>query len=148
VAHVYTCGTFDLFHPGHISFLKRCSRLAGAGGTLTVGLNTDQFVFWYKKQRPVMRFDERWEMLKECQYVTKVIRNVAGADLRPSIAACSPRIDTIAVGSDWACKDYFAQTGLSDTWLDGNNILLVYLPYTQGISTSTLRERILADEAE
>jgi glycerol-3-phosphate cytidylyltransferase len=146
VANVYTCGTFDLFHPGHIAFLKRCSRLAGPDGTLTVGLNTDQFVMSYKQRLPVMQFDERWSMLKECRYVTKIMRNIGGADLRPSISSCRPGIDIIAVGSDWACKDYFSQTGLTDCWLESNNIILVYLPYTAGISTSQLRERILANE--
>lgn len=147
MAHVYTCGTFDLFHPGHISFLKRCARLA-AGGPVTVGLNTDQFVLSYKKRRPVMHFDERFAMLSECKYVNNIMRNISGADLRPSINACKPAVDIIAVGSDWACKDYFAQTGLSDTWLEGNNILLVYVPYTPSVSTSQLRERILSDEVE
>ena len=29
---VYTGGTFDLFHSGHVNFLGECRKIAGEGG--------------------------------------------------------------------------------------------------------------------
>ena len=37
---VYTGGTFDLFHRGHLEFLKSISQI----GDVVVSLNTDEFV--------------------------------------------------------------------------------------------------------
>ena len=42
---LYTGGTFDLFHSGHVNFLSRCKLLADE---VVVSLNTDQFI---KKRR-------------------------------------------------------------------------------------------------
>jgi cytidyltransferase-like protein len=49
---VYTGGTFDLFHAGHVKFLKRCQEIAGIAGGVTVSLNTDEFIYEYKKVKP------------------------------------------------------------------------------------------------
>ena len=45
---VYTGGTFDLFHSGHVQFLRRCADL----GRVVVSLNTDEFVKSYKPYPP------------------------------------------------------------------------------------------------
>jgi glycerol-3-phosphate cytidylyltransferase len=44
MAVVYTGGTFDLFHSGHVNLLRRCSEI----GTVVVSLNTDEFIEKYK----------------------------------------------------------------------------------------------------
>ena len=51
---VYTGGTFDLLHSGHIRFLKACRRLVGADGEVVVSLNTDAFIEAYKGKPPVI----------------------------------------------------------------------------------------------
>ena len=63
---LYTGGTFDLFHAGHVEFLKRCKEIAD---TVTVSLNSDQFIEKYKGKPPVMRYRERREVLNACKYV-------------------------------------------------------------------------------
>jgi len=47
---IYTGGTFDLFHAGHVEFLRRCSDL----GRVLVSLNTDEFIEEYKGKPPVI----------------------------------------------------------------------------------------------
>jgi len=139
---VYTGGTFDLLHSGHVRFLKACRRLAGDDGEVVVALNTDAFIEAYKAKSPVMTFDERKEVLLGCRYVDRVIRNIGGADSKPAIESVMP--DLIVIGDDWAKKDYYAQMQFTREWLDQLEIQLVYVPYTPGISTTDLKKRILS----
>lgn len=133
---VYTGGTFDLFHSGHVAFLKRCAEV----GSVTVSLNTDEFIAAYKGRPPVMSFAERKAVLLGCKYVDSVVANVGGADSRIAIELAQP--DIIIIGSDWARRDYYAQMQFDQDWLDERGIGLAYIPYTQGISTTELKKRI------
>lgn len=133
---IYTGGTFDLFHRGHVAFLKR----AASFGKVVVSLNTDEFITEYKGKPPIMSYDERAEVLAACRYVHRVIPNTGGADSRPAIEATQP--DLIIVGSDWATRDYHAQMSFSQAWLDAHGIGLLFLPYTKDISTTDIKARL------
>jgi glycerol-3-phosphate cytidylyltransferase len=133
---IYTGGTFDLFHAGHANFLARCAEL----GSVTVALNTDEFIKEYKSKAPVMSYQERLEVLASCRYVDNIIPNEGGADSKPSILRAKP--DIVAIGSDWARRDYYYQMAFDQDWLDEQNISLLYIPYTSGISTTELKRRI------
>ena len=129
-----------MIHNGHIRFLKACRRLAGDDGVVVVSLNTDAFIQAYKGKSPIMSFDERKEILLGCKYVDRVIANHGGADSKPAIESVMP--DFIVIGDDWAKKDYYKQMQFTQAWLDDLEIQLVYVPYTQGISTTDLKRRI------
>lgn len=133
---VYTGGTFDLFHSGHVAFLKRCAEI----GSVTVSLNTDEFIHNYKGKPPVMSYDERKSVLLACRYVDAVVANVGGEDSTVAIESVKP--DIIIIGSDWARRDYYSQMCFDQDWLDERGIGLAYIPYTQGISTTDLKKRI------
>lgn len=133
---IYTGGTFDLFHSGHVAFLRRCSEM----GEVTVALNTDEFIERYKGRPPVIAFDDRKAVLEACKYVTKVVPNIGGEDSKPSILAEKP--DLIVVASDWARKDYYKQMSFDHDWLDEHGIGLCYIPYTWRISSTKIRERL------
>lgn len=133
---VYTGGTFDLFHAGHVRFLERCRQF----GKVTVALNTDEFVEAYKGKPPVMSYQERAEVLLACRFVHDVVPNFDGADSRTAIDWVQP--DLIIVGSDWAVRDYHAQMGFDQAWLDERGIGLCYLPYTKGVSSTDIKARI------
>lgn len=133
---VYTGGTFDLFHAGHVNFLRQCAKL----GEVVVALNTDEFIKEFKGKAPVMTYDERKTVLLACKYVSRVVKNGCGADSRPTIQQVKPNI--IAIGDDWARKDYYAQMHFTQDWLDDQDILLVYIPYTKGISSTDVKKRM------
>ena len=137
---VYTGGTFDLFHAGHVNFLKRCSEIAGIAGQVIVSLNTDSFIQEYKNKQPVCNDQERYDVISSCKYVNQVIWNSGGADSKPAILSVQP--DVIAIGSDWALKDYYQQMDFEQSWLDKLNISLIYIPYTQGISSTDIKTRL------
>ena len=138
---VYTGGTFDLFHSGHVKFLRQCKRIAGLDGRVVVSLNTDEFIEAYKGKAPVMSFDERKAVLMACRYVDSVVENIGGVDSKPAILNVLP--DFVVIGDDWAKKDYYAQMQFTQAWLDELKIVLCYVPYTAGISTTELKKRIV-----
>jgi glycerol-3-phosphate cytidylyltransferase len=133
---IYTGGTFDLLHRGHVNFLSRCAEL----GAVTVALNTDEFIYDYKGKKPVLSYDERAEVLLGLRSVERVIPNFAGKDSRPSIELVKP--DIVAIGSDWARRNYYEQMGFTQDWLDERNISLLYIPYTSGISSTDVKRRL------
>lgn len=137
---VYTGGTFDLFHSGHVNLLKRCKEVAGENGKVVVALNTDDFIWQFKNKKPICSEQERVEVLLACKYVDEVVMNVGGQDSRISIDMVKPNY--IVVGSDWAEKDYYSQMSFDQKWLDDRGIGLVYVPYTKTISSSEIRGRL------
>lgn len=133
---VYTGGTFDLLHSGHVNFLNQCAKL----GEVTVALNTDEFIAEYKGKPPIMSYAEREAVLRGLASVEAVIPNIGGADSRATIEQVKP--DYLVIGSDWARKDYYRQMGFSQEWLDNRGIILCYVPYTKGISTTEIKARL------
>ena len=134
---VYTGGSFDLFHAGHLNLLRQCRQLAGDDGEVVVSLNTSEFIEAYKGRPPADRYGVRYHKLMACSFVDRVVPNRGGADSKPAILDVQPTI--IAIGTDWATRDYYAQMSFTQDWLDARNITLVYLPRLPGISTTELR---------
>ena len=134
---LYTGGTFDLFHWGHQNFLKKCKAISDE---VVVSLNSDKFVFDYKLEHPRMTYAEREAALYNCKHVDRVIENVGGSDSKPAILNENP--DIIAVGTDWIGKNYYKQMGFTGDWLEKNGIVLLYIPYTASISSSTIKKHI------
>ena len=88
-----------------------------------------------------MTYKEREKSLLNCQYVTRVVPNLSGEDSKPTILSVKPNI--IAIGDDWAKKDYYSQMQFTQSWIEENDMVLVYIPYTSGISTSEIKNRII-----
>lgn len=137
---VYTGGTFDLFHSGHVNLLKRCREIAGDGGKVVVSLNLDDFVFKFKNKYPVCTYQEREAVLLGSKYVDVVVPNIGGQDSKIAIDSINPNY--IVVGSDWAKKDYYAQMQFTQEWLDARGIGLVYIPYTDSVSSTDIKNRM------
>lgn len=133
---IYTGGTFDLFHAGHANFLRRCKEL----GEVTVALNTDDFIFDYKGRAPVMSYQERESVLVSCRFVDRVLPNFGGANSKPTIELVQP--DMVIIGSDWARRDYYKQMQFDQDWLDERGIALCYIPYTDNISSTDVKNRL------
>lgn len=138
---VYVGGTFDMFHYGHMSFLRECQKY----GPVLVSLNTDEFAERYKR-KPIMTIGERMEALNGCKYVDDVCINVGDENSGKTIDLISDRqIAYIAHGDDWFGPDLLNQLGVDDQWLSDRAIKMLYVPYTKGISTSDIIGRINGD---
>ena len=126
-------GTFDLPHYGHYNFLSVCDEISD---DVIVGVNSDEFVHKYKGEKPLMTQSERKKTLSLWGYNTH-INPSEGRDL---IEVVKP--DIIAIGSDWARKDYLKQIDVTQDDLDDWGVALIYIPYTQGISTTEIKKRV------
>ncbi len=126
VTTVLTYGTFDLFHHGHVRLLQRLSQL---GDELIVGCSTDEFNA-IKGKRCVMPYGQRREILEACRYVARVIPEESWAQKRSDIV--NYNVSIFAMGDDWA--------GHFDDLGDLTRVM--YLPRTQDVSTTELKERI------
>lgn len=135
---VLTLGTFDLFHAGHVNLLRRCR---DAGSPVVVGLNTDAFVERYKGRAPVIGYADRAAVLGACRYVDEVVPNGQSAGSAwDVIGAIRPSV--IVVGDDWADRNYLAQLGIEPRDLDDIGCRVLFVPYTQGISSRAIRRTI------
>lgn len=143
---VYTGGTFDLFHEGHVELLRACKRIAGGDGKVVVSLNTDEFIQRFKINPPVQTYREREVVLTSCRYVDKVVPNVGQENSKITIEKymmdnkCA--VDIVAIGSDWAGRDYYGQMGFTKAWLDSLDIMLIYVDRRTGMSTTKIKDKL------
>jgi cytidyltransferase-like protein len=138
---VYTGGTFDGLHVGHLELLRFCHLMAGTHGRVVVSLNRDEFVERYKGRPPVQPYAARAEMLRACSLVDLVVCNIGDEFSGTAIDVVRP--DLIAIGDDWRSKDYLGQLGITQDWLDERGLEIRYVLRTTGVSSSGLRERRL-----
>lgn len=136
-----TLGTFDLLHPGHVALFRECRKLAGPGGKVVVAVNRDGFVARFKHKTPVLSCDERMEIIRAVRYVDEVVDNT-GEHQHHLIESFRP--DWLAIGVDWATRDYYAQLDITPAWLAERRISLVYLAHEAStvVSTTKLRHRM------
>ncbi|XP_077475436.1 ethanolamine-phosphate cytidylyltransferase-like isoform X2 [Stigmatopora argus] len=70
---IYVAGAFDLFHIGHVDFLRAAHKMADKP-YIIVGLHFDQEVNRYKgKNYPIMNVHERTLSVLACRYVSEVV---------------------------------------------------------------------------
>jgi len=125
---VLTYGTFDLFHVGHQRLLQRLSLLAEE---VIVGCSTCEFNE-LKGKAAALPYEQRAEMLSACRYVTQVIPECEWGQKRKDVAEYDA--DLFVMGDDWL--------GEFDDLSDLCQVL--YLPRTEGISTTKLKSDIIA----
>ena len=62
----------DLFHYGHVNFLKSIYLQKKEGDLLYIGIHSDKTTESYKRT-PIMTMEERIKVVEGCKYVDKVI---------------------------------------------------------------------------
>ena len=122
---VITYGTYDLLHQGHINLLRRAKEL---GDYLIVGVTNDNFDRERGKLNVCNNVLERVEAVKATGLADKIIIEDYFGQKIDDIQKYD--VDIFAIGSDWEGKfDYL-----------GEYCKVVYLPRTEGISSTMLRE--------
>lgn len=122
---VITYGTYDLLHQGHINLLRRAKDL---GDFLIVGVTNDNFDRDRGKLNVRNNVLERVEAVKATGYADQIIIEDYIGQKIDDIQKYD--VDIFAIGSDWEGKfDYLKE------FCD-----VVYLPRTEGISSTMLRE--------
>lgn len=122
---VITYGTYDLLHQGHLNLLRRAKEL---GDYLIVGVTSDSFDRNRGKLNVRNNVLERIDSVKATGYADKIIIEDYVGQKIDDIQRYE--VDTFAIGSDWKGKfDYLEEY-----------CNVVYLPRTEGISSTMLRE--------
>ena len=125
---VITYGTFDLFHVGHLNILKRAKEL---GDYLIVAVSSDKFNE-SKGKKAYHSVEDRVKILKSIKYVDEVIVEESWDQKYKDIKQHD--IDIFVMGHDWEGK------------FDELNEYceVVYLPRTDGISTTKIKNDLMA----
>ena len=122
---VITYGTYDLLHQGHINLLRRAKEL---GDYLIVGVTNDNFDRERGKLNVCNNVLERVEAVKATGLADQIIIEDYFGQKIDDIQKYN--VDIFAIGSDWEGKfDYLNEY-----------CKVVYLPRTEGISSTMLRE--------
>jgi len=114
-------------------------RLREMGFKTVAGVTTDEFAESYKR-KPILNLNERIENLASCKYVDEVIINVGGHNSKEDILFSGAT--HIVHGSDWTGESMYKQIGIDEKWLEDKGIEVMYLPYTRGVSTSEILEKV------
>ena len=126
---VYVDMVADLFHVGHVEFLRRAKE---HGDILKVGIHNDKTVESYKRQ-PIMNMKERISVVESCKYVDEVIPDAPLVVSRDYLE--SHNVDIV-----------IHPTGLTEeskTMMYGQILdKLKVIDYTDGISTSIILDRL------
>lgn len=130
---VLTYGTFDLFHIGHLRLLER---LAALGDSLVVAVSTDEFNEG-KGKRSLIPYEHRAAIVGSLKVVDKVIPETHWEQKRTDVVEHG--VSVLGMGSDWEGK-------FDD--VVGDLCEVVYLPRTEGVSSTALRGSIRPFSAE
>lgn len=130
---VFTSGSFDLFHIGHLNILEKSAAL---GDELIVGVSTDELIEKYKGMKPIIPFEQRIRIVEAIKCVTKVVKQTKLTEIAQ---LQEYDIDIVTIGDDW--KEKYLE-GLE--WMKSQPGKRVeYFPYTQGISTTSIKKGII-----
>ena len=124
---VITYGTYDLLHYGHIRLLERAKAL---GDYLIVGVTADDFDKSRGKINVQQSLMERIEGVKNTGIADEIIIEEYEGQKIDDIRRYG--VDIFTVGSDWKGKFDFLKDYCE----------VVYLPRTEGISTTQLKEEL------
>lgn len=131
---VYIGLSADLIHHGHINILKEAVKL----GEVIVGLLTDKAISSYKRL-PYLSYEQRKAIVENLKGVNQVIPQNS-LDYTENLKKIKP--DYVVHGDDWRIG---IQTETREKVIEilkrwGGK--LVEVPYTQGISSSWLKEQL------
>jgi len=123
-SRMYSSGSFDIFHYGHLNILKRTKALCDH---LVVGVSTDEVIFQSKGRNPLIPFHERIAVIEALDIVDEVIPQT---DKNKQKIVDEYYIDAISVGDDW--KGSYPTVTCE----------MEYFKYTPNVSSTLLKEKL------
>lgn len=129
---VITYGTFDLFHVGHLNLLRRAKAL---GDHLIVAVSSDRFNWVEKHKKCEIPDKDRMAIVEAIKYVDEVIPEDSWDQKVKDVQKYN--VDVFVMGDDWKGKFDFLKEYCE----------VVYLPRTEGISSTQLKEDLKNKEA-
>lgn len=129
----YTTGVFDLFHIGHLNIIKKARENCDY---LIVGVSTDELVSEYKGKKPVIKYEERVQIIEALKYVDKVVEQ---STLDKYDAWKKYHFNIIFHGDDWKNTELYQNM---EKKLMSEGVEIQYFSRTKGISSTELKKII------
>jgi len=132
---VYTVGTFDLLHVGHLALLEYCATL---GNKVAVGVASDEVVKLYKPNIPAIPLEQRIEMLKALRCVNIVLPYYE----LDYLSVCKEvKADIFVIGEDWGRKPHNQDV---EKYFNTEGKKVVQIKYSPRNSSSKIKQNIIA----
>jgi len=132
---VYTLGTFDLLHVGHLALLEYCRTL---GDVVAVGVAADEVVSSYKPNTPVIPLAERLEMLQALRCVD-IVRPYHELEY---VSACKElKPDIFVIGEDWGDKPHNLDV---ESYLKSEGSRIIQVSYNPKTSSTKIKQNVIA----
>lgn len=132
---IYTVGTWDLLHIGHLALLQHCKTL---GETVAVGVASDAVVASYKTNIPVVPLGQRIEMLKALRCVD-IVRPYYELEY---VSICKELdVDVFVVGEDWGRAPHNLDV---ERFLKATGKSIVQVSYHPLTSSTKIKARAIA----
>ena len=131
---VYTVGTFDLLHVGHLALLNHCKSL---GDILAVGVASDDVVNQYKPNTPIIPFEQRGEMLEALSCVD-IVRPYHTLEYVSGCKAVGA--DIFVIGEDWGRNSHNLDVS---GYLKEMGKEIVQVRYNPRTSSTKIKEMVL-----
>jgi len=132
---VYTVGSFDLLHVGHLALLEFCRTL---GDVVIVGVASDRVVNSYKPNVPVIPLDQRVEMLEALRCVD-IVRPYHKLEYT---SACKELdVDIFVIGEDWGKKSHNLEV---ESYLKNKGKKIIQVMYNPRTSSTAIKQDVIA----
>jgi len=116
-----------------LNILRRAKELCDF---LIVAVNTDELVLEYKNKTPVIPYEERKAIVEAIRYVDKVVPQITLDKMK---AWKQLQYNVLIQGDDWKGSPRYENYRIQ---LDAVGVDLIFLQYTEGISTTTIRKKL------
>lgn len=126
----YTQGVYDMFHIGHLNLINNAKKYCDY---LIVGVNADELVQTYKNKTPVINENNRLKIVENLKAVDKAI---IAHTLDKKVSHDELGFDVIFIGNDWEGNPRWEKTKLE---MEKIGVELIFLPHTDGVSSTDLR---------
>lgn len=132
---VYTVGTFDLLHVGHLALLEYCATL---GNIVAVGVASDKVVKLYKPNIPVIPLEQRIEMLQALRCVNIVLPY---HELDYLTVCKEVKADIFVIGEDWGRKPHNQDV---ENYFNEEGKKVFQIQYHPRTSSTKIKQNIIA----
>lgn len=129
----FTSGVFDMFHIGHLNILNRAKEHCDY---LIVGVSTDETVQSYKHKTPIIPFEQRAAIIAALKCVDEVVPQSTMDKLE---MWKQKHFDVMFHGDEWKGTELYNRYEVE---FEKVGVKIVYLPHTEGVSSSMLREKL------
>ena len=131
---IYTVGTFDLLHVGHLALLEYCKTL---GDIVAVGVASDEVVNSYKPNVPIIPLEQRMEMLKALCCVD-IVRPYYELEYVSGCKELNP--DIFIIGEDWGDNPHNLEV---ETYLKSEDKKIIQVSYNPKTSSTKIKQNVI-----